>query len=320
MTVRRPSLLRIAQLALAVLAVCLTAAGVKALLVTGEDRQRTTSLIDRYTAAFQVDGDPKDKDDPQASSKDDPQAKAPATKPAGTDGATTKKVATKPAGTDGATTKKVATNPAGKDGATTKKVATKPAGTDGATTKKVVTESAGTGGKKGDNAPKSPQSPSDKRLAEQLARIAKRHIFSPAPSKKKFQSRLTGVLGETAYFGGKGYKVGQTVDGAKVQAIGADWVQIEFEGKSQKLHVFGPGGGPSPGGPGRPTFGPEGRPPGGMTMPSPGGRRRGRGEMPAGFKLTPSMIEQFKGMPPEMREKALEHMPAEIRTQLEKAL
>ena len=42
--------------------------------------------------------------------------------------------------------------------------------------------------------------------------------------------------------------------------------------------------------------------------------------MPGNIELTPEMIERFKSMPEEMRQKALEHMPANLREKLEKEL
>jgi len=160
--------------------------------------------------------------------------------------------------------------------------------------------------------PKKVKSPQD----EQVERICKRHMFSPAPPKKGFSATLTGVLGDEAYFDGKdkGYKAGQSYKGAKIKEIGPDWVELEFESKPKKLYVFGPGSGPSPSGPSAPARG-----------KAPGLKRatlRGRmGRPPRGpRKLTPEMIEAFKAMPPEMKKKALERVSAEMREKIEKAL
>ncbi len=158
--------------------------------------------------------------------------------------------------------------------------------------------------KKGAKPPaKSPQD-------EQVDRICKRNLFVPAPPKNSFKSKLAAVLGNQAYFhgNGSGYKVGKDYKGAKIKQIGPDWVEIEFEGKTKKLHVFGPGGGgpsPSPGGP-------SGGPPGAMRS-----GRRGRG---GDMEITPQMLEMFKRMPAEHRQKALESMPPEMKEKLTKAL
>jgi len=153
---------------------------------------------------------------------------------------------------------------------------------------------------------------------EQVARIQKRNIFSP-PAKKSFAAKLIGVLGDEAIFqGNKLVKVGGTISGAKVTKIGPDWVEVVYQGKPRKLMVFAAGG-PSgaPGGPPRPPAGGPPGPPGGAP---PAVRRMppGRPGGPA-FQITPEMIEQFKQMPPEMREKALRHMPPEIRKHFEQA-
>ena len=116
-------------------------------------------------------------------------------------------------------------------------------------------------------------------LDQQVARILKRHLFSPAPPKKGFSAKLTGVLGEEAFFdgGAKGHKVGQSYKGAKIKQIGADWAELDFEGKAKKLYVFGADSGrPSPPGPARP---PGARHPG-MRRPSPGPRARPGGLTP----------------------------------------
>ena len=118
---------------------------------------------------------------------------------------------------------------------------------------------------------------------------------------------------------GAGCGVGQTYKGGKIKQIGPDWVEVEFEGETQRLEVFGKDGkggkGPSPS---RPGMAP-GMPPGGPMVRPAGPPPPSRG-MPPGFQLTPEMIEQFKKMPAEIREKALQRMPAEIREKLQKAL
>ena len=178
-------------------------------------------------------------------------------------------------------------------------------------TKPATSRASGATKPKGDKSAKKPtgpkkapakkgKSPQD----EQVERICKRHMFSPAPPKKGFSANLTGVLGDEAFFDGKdkGYKVGQSYKGAKIKEIGPDWVELEFESKPRKLYVFGPGSGPSrsapargkPAGPGRKIIR------GGMPRPP-----RGPVKLPKDFKLTPEMIEAFKAMPPEMKKKAL---------------
>lgn len=166
----------------------------------------------------------------------------------------------------------------------------------------------------GDKKPTSPAKNSKKTPSPQdklVELICKKHVFSPDPPKKTY--KITGVLGDLVFFSGndKGVKVGETHNGAKIKQIGPDWVEVEVEGKTRKLHVFGEG----EGGPSSPTPGAGMRP--SRRGPRPGRGARGPRKMPP---LTPEMIERFKSMPPEMQKKALEHMPPEFREKLEKAL
>lgn len=160
--------------------------------------------------------------------------------------------------------------------------------------------------------PKKGKSPQD----EQVERIQKRNIFSPA-KKKGFSAKLMGILGDSAIFAPSEFvKVGQSVSGAKVKEIGPDWVVVEYEGKPKKLFVFGSGGAPS--GPSGPSMPPGSRGmPGGRVIVSSG---RTPPAMPPGFKVTPEMIEQFKQLSPDQREKALSRMPPEVRAKLEKGM
>jgi len=118
---------------------------------------------------------------------------------------------------------------------------------------------------------------------ETVKRIVARSMFCPV-KPKAFSAKLTGVIGDAAIFNGSQLVVvGGSVGGGKLLEIGADWVEVEFEGNKQKQWVFGKGGGPSP--PGAPG------PPAGAA-PSPRGGRgamrggRSRGGMPPGFELT----------------------------------
>lgn len=155
---------------------------------------------------------------------------------------------------------------------------------------------------------------------EQVERIKRRNVFSPV-KKKSFSAKLLGVLGDWAVFApDKLVKVGGSVSGAKVTEIGPDWVALEYEGKPKKLFVFGSAGGaPGPSGPSAPSgppgmpSGPPGMPRGAMVVRS----GRSAKAMPAGFQVTPEMIEQFKKLTPEQREKALSSMPPEMRAKLQ---
>ena len=150
-----------------------------------------------------------------------------------------------------------------------------------------------------------------------IDRISKRHAFSPEKKPGEFSAKLIGVLGHSAFFEGenKAIKVGDSFRDATLKKIGADWVEFDFKGKPKKLFVFGAGkdsGSPSapPGAPG--PSGPPGRP--GSSM------RRPPSVIKGGMELSPEMIERFKSMPQEMREKATKRMPAELRKKLEEEL
>jgi hypothetical protein len=152
-----------------------------------------------------------------------------------------------------------------------------------------------------------PASEKDKTPDPREKFLSDRNIF--AGPKKPWQAQLVGVLGDLAFFeNGPGLKVGETHNGAKITKIGPDWVELDIDGKTQKVQVFT--GGPSAGGPS------PGGPPPGVVMRS--------GPMPSGppgdFKVSPEMIERFKQLPPEVREKAMQNMPPNIREQLMKAM
>ena len=163
--------------------------------------------------------------------------------------------------------------------------------------------------------PKPPDDKDKPKSAHQARadRINERSIFAPPKGKEKFPAKLLGVLGSQVFFEGEnnGFEVGQSCKGGKIKAIGPDWVEVDFKGTTEKLYVFGKGGAPS-----GPSPGPGGRPGG----PPAGPRSPGGPKMPEGFELTPEMIERFKSMPAEMREKALERMPEEIRKKIQSQL
>ncbi len=75
-------------------------------------------------------------------------------------------------------------------------------------------------------------------------RVKDRSIFYPIPPKT-FGATLIGVMGDEAIFSNnKTGRVGADIDGAKITAVGPNWVEIEFDGKPQRLQVFdgsGPG-------------------------------------------------------------------------------
>lgn len=138
--------------------------------------------------------------------------------------------------------------------------------------------------------------------------FAGRNVFTGP--KKPWAAQLVGVLGELAFFqDGGGLKVGENYNGAKITKIGPDFVELDVDGKTQTVYVFA-------GGSGSPA-GPQGGPPGGAMMMRPGMTPTGP---PPNFQLTPRMIEQFKSLPPDVRAKAMQNMPPNLREQLMKAM
>lgn len=74
--------------------------------------------------------------------------------------------------------------------------------------------------------------------ARAVERIQKRHLFAPAPPQA-FR-KIVGVLGDRVlYPDGASYKVGESFGGATVKAIGSDWVDLEYEGETITIGVFG---------------------------------------------------------------------------------
>jgi len=133
-------------------------------------------------------------------------------------------------------------------------------------------------GKNGSLKPNSPKPVSAG--GDRVKLISQRHTFS---KPKPFRAQLTGVLGDKAYFQGdkKGYKSGDRFGQATVKVVGADWAEIEVDGKTQKLQVFSGtsfGGGSSRGMmAGRPPL-----------------------QMPPGVKLPPGVVVPSGPMPPAM--------------------
>jgi hypothetical protein len=151
------------------------------------------------------------------------------------------------------------------------------------------------------------------------ARVTARNLF--APTIQGFQGQLTGVLGDQAVFGNQFVGVGENVMGATLKAIGPDWAEIEFEGKTQRLSLFDSalqGGGPSglPAGMGSMRAmrgGPGERPQRGERGPR--GRPRD-GDMPRSDRN----LETLRQMDPETRERILNSMPPETADQIRSQL
>ncbi|MCJ7543329.1 MAG: hypothetical protein MUP47_01990 [Phycisphaerae bacterium] len=143
-----------------------------------------------------------------------------------------------------------------------------------------------------------------------VEQVSKRNMFAPPAGPKKPPAPIA-VLGDQAVFPNNEWvKVGGEYQGCKLLATGPDWVELEVDGKPLRLSVFAPReAGASQGQAGQLTPG--------QPQPSEDRRDRGRffGDRP--FVVTPEMIERFRSMPPDRRERMLENMPPEIRQQIE---
>lgn len=141
-----------------------------------------------------------------------------------------------------------------------------------------------------------------------VEQVSKRSLFAPPAGPKKPPAPLA-VMGDQAVFPQDEWvKVGGEFQGCKLLRIGPDWVELEVEGKPMRLSVFAPQEGQQGLAAAQPTApGPPG-PPG---QRDDRGRRFGRGP----FTPTPEMIERFRAMPPDQRERILQDMPPEVRAQ-----
>jgi hypothetical protein len=147
--------------------------------------------------------------------------------------------------------------------------------------------------------------------SQTVEQITQRNMFSPPAGPKKPPIPL-GVLGDEAVFPNNEWvKVGEEYQGLKLLAIGPDWVEFEIDGKPARASVFAPREGEQPPAAAASATPPEAAGPGGV------GRRGRFFGGPRGFVVTPDMIERFRSMPPDVRERWLERMPPEIRQQLE---
>jgi hypothetical protein len=79
--------------------------------------------------------------------------------------------------------------------------------------------------------------------------LKKKNLFIPPTPKKHPVSQVRGILGDEVLINGKWYKAGDKVGDAKIVAIEAAQVRIEWEGKEK---IFAPISAASSGGPGGP--------------------------------------------------------------------
>jgi len=152
----------------------------------------------------------------------------------------------------------------------------------------------------GDNRREATVDPPARVLAQ---RIDARHLFT-APPSPQFRN-VIGVLGNRAlYPGGDSLAVGEQREGATLKAVGADYVEFEFEGETVRVDVLAAGGDAGGGGP---QFSGSRRGGGGGGQFGRGGGARGSGGpgSPSGGFDREAMRSRFESMSPEEREAAI---------------
>ena len=146
-------------------------------------------------------------------------------------------------------------------------------------------------------------------LDEQVAHITGRSVFV-AIKPKKLSAKLVGVLGEEAIFAGNKYaKVGGNIDGAKVKALGPDWVDLEWEGKTIKQWVFGPrklASGPEKGGE--------------KKQPEESGNTFRSLKIPENFQPSTRLLDRLNEATPDVSEAFFERIPPQLAEQIKEHL
>ena len=146
-------------------------------------------------------------------------------------------------------------------------------------------------------------------VQETLRKLTQNNLFMPVPEKTKPPQCLA-ILGDTALFNDKWYKVGETVGGAEIVAVGPRSVTILFEEKEQTLAPFeadikpeqsGGRGGPSP----APAAATPSR-----SGPPDGARRRMESITP---EQRQQMMEHYRNASPQERAQMREQMREQFR-------
>ncbi|UCG55821.1 MAG: hypothetical protein JSU70_13230 [Phycisphaerales bacterium] len=82
--------------------------------------------------------------------------------------------------------------------------------------------------------------------------LKKKNLFAPPPPRQNPVQAVIGILGNRALINDKWYEVGDTVGDAKVVAIEATRVKIEWDGREKTFTPITSSGESGPGGPRRP--------------------------------------------------------------------
>jgi hypothetical protein len=130
--------------------------------------------------------------------------------------------------------------------------------------------------------------------------LKQNNLFIKTPPKQHPVKQVEGILGSEAFVGGKWYKVGDKIADAKIVAIGATKVEVEWDGKKTS---FSPIQAASAGPPARPGARPGG--PAGPMPPKPPEARVAKPPGPAPTEEDPLAWMGVK-LPPQLRAKLLE--------------
>ncbi len=169
-----------------------------------------------------------------------------------------------------------------------------------------------------------------KKTAETLKQ---KNLFVKTPPKEHPVKQVEGILGSEAFIAGKWYKVGEKVADAKIVAINATDVKVEWNGKETS---FSPITAVSAAPPGRPSAAMGPMKPGGPQPPQPPEIKPPKVGAPPtdddplawmGVKLSPKMrallMQKWSSATPEEREKGKEEwnkMPDEQKQQAVQAM
>jgi len=148
--------------------------------------------------------------------------------------------------------------------------------------------------------------------AEELKR---KNLFVVTPPRQNPVREVLGILGDEVLINDRWYKVGDSVEDAKIVAIDPTKVRIVWEGQEQEFSPIassGGGGQSERSGPSRPGARP--RPAGGPQMVVTGSRGGSPGQAGGGLSREEreKMREQFRNMSPEERQRAREQMRQRI--------
>lgn len=147
--------------------------------------------------------------------------------------------------------------------------------------------------------------------------LKEKNLFVKAPPKENPVKQVDGILGQEAFIAGKWYKVGDKIGDAKIVAINATNVKVEWNGKET---TFAPIGAATAGPPTPPPAAAEPKKEAGPPPAKPPEAKVAKAEAPApaeedplawlGVKLSPKLramlLEKWNSASPEEREKGKE--------------